>query len=315
MIFRMILRRIAISIPLVFIVSMFTFVLVALIPGNIARYLLGPTATQDQIVTLSKQMGLNRPVLVQYWEWWTKALHGDLGSSLTTGQSVTTTLAHPLVVSLNLITLSVLLTAVVGISFGVIAAVRGGWIGRVVDIAATIGLAIPSFWIGLELIELFAVKWRLLPATGFVPFSQSPLEWARSLLLPVLSIAVGGITVIAVQTRDSMLDTLGRSFIRVLQANGFSRRSIIYRHALRNAALPVVTVLAIIFVVLLGASVFAEQIFSLPGMGSALISSVSEHNFPVIQGIVLYFTLIVVAVNLLTDIAYGLLNPRPEGLR
>jgi peptide/nickel transport system permease protein len=310
MIFRVVIRRILISVPLIFVVSLFSFVLVALIPGNIAKYLLGPTASQAQILKLSKQMGLDRPVLVRYWEWLDQAFHGRLGVSLTTGQSVTATLAHPLTVSLDLIFASVLLTAVIGIALGVVGAVRGGWIGHVVDIAATVGLAIPSFWIGLELIELFAVKWQILPATGFVPFGQSPIEWGRSLLLPVASIAIGGFTVIAVQTRDSMLDTLSRSYIRVLQANGFSRRSIIYRHALRDAALPVVTVISIIFVVLLGNSVFAEQIFSLPGMGSLLVQSMGEHDFPVIQGVVLYFTLIVVAVNLMTDIAYGLLNPR-----
>jgi peptide/nickel transport system permease protein len=154
------------------------------------------------------------------------------------------------------------------------------------------------------------VTLRIFPATGFVPFGQSPAQWAMSLVLPVLAVAAVGMTIIAVQARDSMLDVLHRDFVRVLEANGIPRRSVVYRHALRNAAIPVVTVIGITFVGLLGASVLVESVFALPGLGSGLATASSQHDIPVIQGAVLYFTLVVVAVNLLVDVAYGLLNPR-----
>jgi peptide/nickel transport system permease protein len=307
---RLVGYRILWSIPLLWVVSALTFVLVSLVPGNAAQAIAGSDASAAQVAALSRQLGLNQPLWTQYWHWLARAVRGDLGTSLITGQSVTQVLNSRLTVSLTLIIGGTLVAAVTGLALGTWAATRGGALGRLVEAAAVLGLAVPNFWLGLVLIELFAVQVRIFPATGFVPFSQDPGQWALSLVLPVLAIAAVGMTMIAVQTRDSMLEVLRRDFIRVLEANGISRRSVIGRHALRNAAIPVVTVIGITFVGLLGASVLVESVFALPGLGSGLTTAAAQHDLPVIQGAVLYFTLVVVIVNLLVDVAYGLLNPR-----
>jgi peptide/nickel transport system permease protein len=307
---RLVVYRILWSIPLLWVVSALTFVLVSLVPGNAAQAIAGSDASAAQVAALSRQLGLDQPLWTQYWHWLARAVRGDLGTSLVTGQSVTQVLSSRLTVSLTLIIGGTLVAAVVGLALGTWAATRGGALGRLVEAAAVLGLAVPNFWLGLVLIELFAVTVRIFPATGFVPFSQDPGQWALSLVLPVVAIAAVGMTMIAVQTRDSMLEVLRRDFIRVLEANGIPRRSVIGRHALRNAAIPVVTVIGITFVGLLGASVLVESVFALPGLGSGLTTAAAQHDIPVIQGAVLYFTLVVVIVNLLVDVAYGLLNPR-----
>lgn len=307
---RLICYRLLWSLPLLWVVSALTFVLVSVVPGNAAQAILGANASSAQMSSLTRQLGLNQPLWTQYWHWLDRVLHGDLGLSLVTGQNVSSVLASRLPVSLTLIVGGTLVASVFGIFFGVVAATRGGMLGRLVEVGGVVGLAVPNFWLALVLIELFAVTVRIFPATGFVPFGQSPGQWALSLVLPVLSIAAVGMTIIAVQTRDSMMEVLRRDFVRVLEANGISRRSVVYRHALRNAAIPVVTVIGITFVSLLGASVLVESVFALPGLGSGLSTAASQHDIPVIQGAVLYFTLVVVAVNLMVDLAYGLLNPR-----
>jgi peptide/nickel transport system permease protein len=311
-ILRLIARRVALSIPLLFVVSAITFVLVALVPGNPAQTILGGNASAAQIAALHDQLGLSQPLWEQYWHWLDRALRGDLGSSLITGQSVTSLLDSRLVVSLTLIVAGTLVATVLGVLCGVWAATRGGLARRVVEAASVLGMAVPNFWLGLVLVEAFAVSIRAFPASGFVSFGQDPLSWARSLVLPVVAIALSAMTVIAVQTRDSMLDVLRRDFVRVLQANGIPRRSVLYRHALRNAAIPVVTVVGITFIGLLGASVLVESVFALPGMGSELTAASAQHDIPVIQGAVLYFTLVVVAVNLVVDVTYSLLNPQVQ---
>jgi len=291
-------------------VSLLTFVLISLVPGNAAQAILGGNASAAQMSALRGQLGLGQPLWTQYGHWLGRAIRGDLGTSLVTGQSVGSILGSRLTVSLTLIIGGTLVASAVGVLFGIWAATRGGALGRLVEVGAVVGLAVPNFWLGLVLIELFAVSVRIFPATGFVSFGQSPADWALSLVLPVVAIAAVGMTIIAVQTRDSMLEVLRRDFVRVLEANGIPRRSIVYRHVLRNAAIPVVTVIGITFVGLLGASVLVESVFALPGLGAELTTASAQHDIPVIQGAVLYFTLIVIVVNLLVDITYGLLNPR-----
>ena len=303
-------RRLAWALPLLLIASALSFVLVSLVPGDPARALLGPNATQAQYLQLHRQLGLDRPLYLQYLSWLRGAVRGDLGTSLFTAEPVSSILNQRLWVSLTLIAGSLFVAAVAGIALGALSAVRRGWLGRTVDAVAMLGLAIPSFWLALLLIAVFAVAIRLFPATGWVPFAASPGGWLHSLVLPVATIAFSALTVIVVQTRDAMLDVLSSDYIHVLRANGFPARSIVLRHALRNAAIPVVTLLGIIFIGLLTATVLVETVFALPGLGSAAVQAATQHDLPVIQGEVLYFTIIVVIVNLLTDIAYRLLDPR-----
>jgi peptide/nickel transport system permease protein len=307
---RVVVRRLLWSVPLVLVATSLSFVLIALVPGDAASAILGPIATQAQEHALQVQLGLDKPLLTQYGDWIAGALQGDLGSSIFTGQSVTTELNQHLEVTLSLLILGTLASAVIGVALGVAGAVRGGAMGRVVDMLSLAGLAIPSFWLALVLTAVFAVALRLFPVVGYVSITDSPLRWAQSLVLPVAALGLGSSTVIAKQTRDSLRQVLDQDFIRTLRANGFSRRSILYRHALRNAGIPVLTVIGVVFVSLIGASVFVEQVFAMPGLGTQAVEATTQHNLPVIQGVVVYFTLLVVAVNLLTDLCYAALDPR-----
>jgi peptide/nickel transport system permease protein len=211
---------------------------------------------------------------------------------------------------LSLVVGSTLLAAVIGALLGVGGALRADIAGTAIDALSMVGLAIPNFFLGLILIALFAVAIPLFPATSYVPFDESPLEWARSLVLPVVALATPGIAVVAKQTRDSMRAVLERPFIRTLRASGLPRRSIIYKHALRSAAIPVVTVLGLIFVASLGGTVLVESVFAMPGLGGLAVQATTQHDLPLIQGVAVYFTVLVVAVNLLVDLAYGWLDPR-----
>jgi peptide/nickel transport system permease protein len=307
---RLILRRILWSVPLLLLASVLTFVLVSFIPGDAARTILKTTADEEKYQQLRDELGLDDPLPVQYWNWLSDAVTGDLGKSPFTGQPVTTTLNQRLGVTLTIVAGATLMAAVLGIGLGVLSAVKGGKTDRVVSGLSLVGLGIPNFWLGLLLMFVFAVTWKVFPATGWVAFSDSPLDWLRSIVLPIITVGVGATTAVAAQTRDSMMDALNSDFITVMQANGFSRRSIIYRHALRNAAIPVVTVLGLIFVSLLTGVVVAETVFALPGLGREVVRATLEHDLPVIQGEVLYFTVMVIVVNLVIDLVYGVLNPR-----
>jgi len=235
-------RRLALSIPLLLIVPTATFLLAALIPGDVTRTILGADASQAQYEQLRRSLGLNEPLVIRYWAWLGHAVHGNLGISLFWQQPVTSLLDSRLQVTLSLVIGSTALAAAFGMILGTLAALHAGALGRAVDAIALAGLAIPNFFLGLLLIAWFAVTLRVFPATGYVPLTQSPGGWIRSLVLPVVTLAVPGIAVIAKQTRDAMREVLGRPFIRTLQAAGLPRRSIIGRHAMRNAAIPVVTV-------------------------------------------------------------------------
>jgi peptide/nickel transport system permease protein len=307
---RVVAKRLLSSIPLLFAVSAFTFVLVSLVPGDPARSIAGVHATAEQYQQVRLQMGLDQPLQVQYWHWLDRVFHGDLGSSLFSGESVTSMLDGRLPVSLSLIIVGTLVSGIIGVALGVYSARRGGFTVKLVDGLSLIGLGVPPFWLALVTIAVFAVGLGWFPVTGYVPLGDDPAQWARSLVLPVASLSVGAIAIIAKQTRDSVLDTSTKDFIRVMQANGFSKRSVLYRHVLKNAAIPLVTVLGVVFVSLLAAAVFVETVFAMPGLGSAIQSATLLHDIPVIQGAVLYITVIVVIVNLLVDLAYRWLDPR-----
>jgi peptide/nickel transport system permease protein len=303
-------RRLALSLPLLLIVPTVTFLLAALIPGDIARTILGADATRAQYEQLRQSLGLNEPLLTRYLAWLGSALHGNLGTSLFWQQPVTSLLDSRLQVTLSLVIGSTAVAAVVGVGLGVMAALRAGAPGKIVDAIALTGLAVPNFFLGLLLITWFAVTLRLFPATGYVPVSQSPTGWLASIALPVITLAVPGIAVIAKQTRDAMREALDRPFIRTLRAAGVPGRSIIGKHALRNAAIPVVTVTGLIFIGSLSGTVLVEMVFALPGLGGLVVQATTQHDLPLIQGVAVYFTVAVIVVNLLVDLTYSWLDPR-----
>jgi peptide/nickel transport system permease protein len=307
---RLVARRLLISVPLVFVVTLVTFLLQAAAPGDTARTILGESYTPEAYQRLRHQLGLDQPVLVQYWHWLIDAVHGDLGVSPISGLDVGAEIGHRFGVTLSLVAGSAAVAVLLGVGLGVLSAIRGGVFGRSVDVVSLLGLALPNFWLGLVLVTLFAVTLPLLPATGYVPLQASPGEWARSLVLPVVTLAAGMVAVLAKQTRDAMREVLSRSFVHALRAKGVSEASIVFRHGLRNAAIPVVTVLGLLFVGLLEGTVLIEAVFAMPGLGGLAIQATTQHDLPTLQGVALTFTLIVVVVNLAVDLTYGWLNPK-----
>lgn len=307
---RIILRRLALTIPLLFIVSIVTFIAEALTPGSAANVLLGTAATPSEVARVTQQLGLNHPVYVQYWDWLKGAVHGQLGSSLFSQQPVTSALWPRVPVTLSLLVSAIVLITVIGVVIGVIAATRGGWARRALNALALSGYAAPSFWVALLLIAIFGMRLHWFPATGYVSPTTSFTGWITSLVLPVTAIAIAPITVIAQQTTDAMTEVLGRPFIRSLESYGLSRWSVVVRHGLRNAAPPILTVAALLFIGLLGGAVFVEQIFGLPGLGSEAVQATTSHDIPVVQGVAIYFAIAVIASNLLVDLATLVVDPR-----
>ena len=306
----LIIRRIAVSAPLILIVTALTFVLDSLAPGDLARTILGAEGTQAQYEALRASLGLDRPLIEQYATWLGHALRGDLGESFFTKESVLALVRDRAGVTVSIMLGVLILVTVAGLALGVASALRGGWIGRAIDLLSLVGLVFPSFWVALVLIEIFAVDLRWLPATGYAPFGGGLGPWAASLTLPVVAVALHSIANVAKQTRDAMTDVLGRDFIRALRACGVPETQIIWKHALRNAALPVVTVLGLVMVGSISGTVFVERVFVLPGLGSLAVQAALDKDIALLQGVTLSFTVLTIAINLLIDLSYGWLNPK-----
>lgn len=306
---RIVVRRLALAVPLLFLVTALTFLLVALTPGDPAADLLGTLAGKAQLAAVDRQYGFDLPVWDQYWRWLSHALAGNLGTSLVNGQSVTSQLDARLPVTLALVVGAAGAAALLGIALGTLSAVRGGIVGRVVDALAMLGFAVPNFWLGLLLIELFAVKLRVLPSGGYIPLAQYPAAWFDDLVLPVATLALGGVTGIAKQTRDAMRDAFARDFVDAMRADGMPEHRVVW-HALRVAAPPLATMTGTFAAGLLSGTVLIEAVFTLPGLGSAAAKATSGHDLPMIQGVALYFCLAVVAINLATDLVCAWLDPK-----
>jgi peptide/nickel transport system permease protein len=300
------------SVALLFAVTALTFVLASLAPGSAVRAVVGAdtSVTPQQYAQVKRQLGLDEPLPVQYWHWLSHLLHGSLGNDLFSGQPITAALGTRIGASLSLIIATVVVSGVVGVAFGTVSAVRGGVTGRILDALAVFGFALPSFWLALILIEVLAVQARLFPTTGYVALGSDPGQWLRSIVLPVLTLSAGTTAAIARQTRDSMLQVFGRDLVTALRSRGLPLRVIVWKHALRNAAIPVVTTLGVVFIALLGGTVIVEQIFGIPGLGEAAVTATTNHDLPMVEGIAFYFAILVVIVNLLVDVSYSALNPK-----
>jgi peptide/nickel transport system permease protein len=305
-----VLKRVAWAILTLLIASWIAFVLVHLsgsTPGGVA---LGQSATPAQVIAYNESIGWYQPWIVQYADWVGQVLRGDLGVSLIDGRPIGPDIAKRLPVTAALAVGGTVLSAVLGVVLGVIAAVRGGAVDRFVTVLTGIMLSLPAFWVGILLVYVFAVQLRLLPATGFVPFDVSPDKWFRSLVLPVLTIALTSAGFIARQTRASMAEALAQEHIRTLRAVGTPTFRIVYVHALRGASLPILASVAIQFIVLFGGSVMIELLFALPGIGQAMQSAVGSADLPFVQALVLVATLVVVIVNILLETLNRTLDPK-----
>lgn len=303
-------RRLLQAIPLLLLISTLTFALVSLIPGSVTAALYGLSATAEEQAEIAKKLGLSDPLYMQYWRWLKGAVHGDFGQSLFNQEPVVALLNQRIGLTLTLTIATIVVVTVVGVGLGIYTGLRPGPVARIIDQVSWIGHSVPNFWFGLVLVSLFSIALRWLPAGGYVPISESPIGWLKSLILPVVALAVPPLTVVIRQTRTALVSELESDYARTLRAVGVSEVSVVLRHALKNASVPVVTVLGLDFVGLLAGTVVVETVFVLPGIGSLAASSVPDHDLPVITGVVVYYTLIVVAVNLLLDIIYGWLDPR-----
>jgi peptide/nickel transport system permease protein len=304
------LKKVVRAVTVLLVVTFVTFVLMFGNGPGIARAVLGTQASEANVRTKMVELGLNQPLLVQYVKWLRGLVTGDLGHSFFSGQTVTSALATRVPVTLALVVLTLILTAVVSVLVGVAAAVKGGWIDRVVQLLAVMGAAIPGFIVAIVLVFAFAIAARLFPATGYVSPDQNVSGWLASITLPVLALLIGSVANAAVQFRGAVVDTLSRDFVRTLRARGISERLVIFRHVLRNAGGPGLTVLSLQTLGLLGGAIFIEQVFALPGLGQLSVTSAQQGDVPIVMGSVLVIIVFVLVVNLLGDLANAALNPK-----
>lgn len=307
---RYVLRRLVSAILLTIVVTWATFMLIFSDGHTIARAVVGETATQEAVEIRAEVLGLNQPVLVQYWQWVQDVFSGSLGASYFSGEEVTSMLSNRVPVTLTLAVIVIALTAVFSVLIGVAAAVRGGWMDRALQLIAVIGAAVPAFVLAIFLVLTVAVNWGWLPPTGYVRPDQDLVGWARSLVLPVLAILVGSLGGASQQFRGAVADILQQDFVRTLRSRGISEGQIVFRHVLRSAAAPGLMILSLQTIGMLGGVVLIERIFALPGVGDLAVSTTLRGDIPVVMGCVVFTVVVVVVVNLLTDIAGAWLNPK-----
>lgn len=305
-----IVRRVLSAALLIVAISFLAYVLLSPAAGNIARNVLGEDATAEQVALLNAELGLDRPLILQYFDWAAAALGGDLGTSYFTRQPVAASLAARVPVTVTLVALVTLLSGILGFAIGLWAAVKRGIVDRVLLVVVTVADALPAFILALLFVTVFAIGLGWFPATGFTPFFTSPVEWARGLALPVTAMTLLGLAGIAQQVRSSAIGVLRMDYVRTLRSRGLPARRIILTSVLRNASVNGLTALAIQVVGLLGASVVIEQIFALQGLGSFAVEATTRTDIPVIVGVLLAYVLIVVVVNLLVDLAIAWINPK-----
>ncbi|KKM10840.1 peptide ABC transporter [Clostridiales bacterium PH28_bin88] len=298
-------------VPVMLIVGLVVFVVMHVAPGDPAAAILGQEATQEAIDRLREEMGLNKPLAQQMVEWFARILRGDMGESIFLNRSVNRAIYEHLQATLLLTGLSLLLSVTIGIVAGVIAAVRHNkFLDQLVMFLTSLGVAVPNFWLGLMFILVFALTLGWLPVAGYAPLSKGVPLTLRYLALPALALALGQASVIARMTRANMLEVLQNDYIRTARAKGLVERIVIFKHALKNALIPTITVIGLTFANLMGGAVVTEQIFNIPGIGRLLITSVAGRDYPVIEGIVLYIAAAYVLINLIVDIVYMYVDPR-----
>ena len=307
---RFILQRLVSGVVILFAVSLLAFAMLYTNSDNVARRILGQNATAEQVDQRMAELGLDRPLWRQYLDWLQGALHGDFGRSWFTGELVVDGVTSRLAVTLSIVLGATIASAVIGVVLGLVAATRGGWVDRGMQLISILGFAIPGFLVALGLVLLFAIQLGWFKATGYIPLSTSLSGWISSVTLPVAALAIGTVAVVAQQIRGSVVDAMSKDYVRTLRSRGLSDRRVVGKHVLRNAAGPALAVLAVQFIGLLGGAVIIEQIFAIPGLGQLAVSSTVKADIPMVMGLVVATALIVVVVNLLIDLAQAVLNPK-----
>jgi peptide/nickel transport system permease protein len=305
------LRRLSHAVPVLVVVSLITFALIHIVPGDAAQVMAGPDATRAQVEGLRTALGLDRPLYVQLGLWYWRMLHGDLGDSYMLGRSVVQAIGERVPVTALLSLYALAITLPLGLLAGIVAATHHKhWLDSTVMTVALLGVSVPGFWLSIMGIVLFSVGLGWLPATGYVPPQQSLLACLRSLTLPAVSLAVFQIGFLARMVRATMLEVLRQDFIRTARAEGVAEWKILAKHALKNIMTPILTVIGIILGVVLAGAVVIEQIFALPGLGLLVVEGILRRDYPVIQGSLLVVAGTLVLINLAIDLMYGVLDPR-----
>jgi peptide/nickel transport system permease protein len=306
-----IFRRLFSAIPTLILVSLFVFTLQKLLPGDPVLAMAGEERDPAVMEYLRDKYRLNDPVPLQYIHWVGNVLQGDFGTSLRTEQPVTTLLASKLPVTIELALLALIIALLIGIPTGVISAVRKGTaVDYGANVVALSGISIPHFWLGILLIMIFAVKLQWLPASGFVPLAEDIGQNLKTLVLPAFVLGAGLSGVLMRHTRSAMLEVLRADYVRTARAKGLFPRTVILKHALRNALMPIVTLTTLLFGELLGGAVLTEQVFSIPGFGKMIVDAVFNRDYAVVQGVVLCVAIGFLLLNLLADVLYRMINPR-----
>jgi peptide/nickel transport system permease protein len=306
-----IFRRIIATIPVMGIVALFVFSLLYIAPGDPAVVIAGDQATPEDVERIRTALGLDRPFLERFGEWSWRILHFDLGTSMFTGMPVTQLIGQRIEPTLSLMVITLILAIVVAVPMGVVAAWKAGsWIDRSLMGFAVFGFSVPVFVVGYVLAYVFALELDWLPVQGYTPLSNGLWPWFENLILPAIALGCVYIALIARITRASMLEVLQQDYIRTARAKGVGQSNILFLHALKNAAVPIVTVIGIGMALLIGGAVVTESVFAIPGLGRLTIDAILRRDYPVIQGIVLLFSFVYVLVNLVVDLIYTLLDPR-----
>ena len=305
------LRRIFYLIPVMLIVVSIVFFLIHLIPGDPATVMAGADAAPADIAKMKQLMGLDRPVIEQYVRWLTRLLQGDLGDSIFLNRPVTRAIAERLEPTIMLTTFSLILALSIGIPAGVISGAHPNtWLDKMMTVIAVLGVCMPPFWLGLNLIYVFAVAIQIFPPGNYISLGADLKKSIYYMVLPSISLGFGQSALIARIVRSCMLEVLAQDYIRTARAKGLAEQVVVYVHALRNAMVPTSTVIGIAVATLMGGAVITETVFNLPGVGRLVISAVLRRDYPVIQGILLFIALVYVVINLLVDVLYCLIDPR-----
>jgi peptide/nickel transport system permease protein len=308
---RLLLERFLGLVPTLVLATLGIFWLVHLAPGDPAITLAGQNATARQIETIRDELGLNQPFLEQYWHWLTHAVKGNLGISLSTRQSVASAIGKALPATLQLVVGGLLVAAILGIVAGIVSARRANTAtDAVVASLSSAGAAIPSFWLGLVLVSLFALGTHWFPATGLASIAGNPGQALKDLVLPSIALGVSGAAEIARQLRAVLIEILASDHIRTLRAKGLPERRIVWRHALKGATVPLMTIIGLQVSRFLGAAVVVEAVFGISGIGTLVVGAAQSQDYPVVEGVVLVMALIVIVVNFAVDVSYRLFDPR-----
>jgi len=309
--FTYVVRRILATIPVMVVVALFVFSLLFIAPGDPAAVIAGDQATPQDVERIRQSLGLDRPFLVQFSDWAWRLVHFDLGRSIFTNLPVTAMIAQRIEPTLSLMVVTLILSIIVAVPIGVVAAWKAGtWLDRAIMSFAVFGFSVPVFVVGYLLAYLFALQLEWLPVQGYTPISRGLWPWLENLILPSIALGCVYIALIARITRATMLEVLQQDYIRTARAKGLAQSPILFIHALKNASVPIVTVIGLGIALLIGGAVVTESVFAIPGLGRLTLDAILRRDYPVIQGVVLLFSFVYVLVNLTIDLLYTLLDPR-----